>query len=194
MRPLAILVRLPLRRGIFGNDRDGVTVSSSARTLELSVQQLEFLTVLPSDDHAVAGVLESLRIHPPRLSAEVLSTKRVAAGAGVSYGHTFRTSAPTTLALVAIGYGHGIPRKAGNRASVTWGEAANRYPIVGRVAMDVLVVNAGDAPVAPGDTVVFFGDPGANELSLTEWAQSVGEHPFSILACFDDRVDKVVSR
>jgi alanine racemase len=171
-----------------------VTVSFSARTLLLSAQQLEFLAPSPVDDRKVAAFLESLETYPPRLSAEVLSTKRVPAGVGVSYGHTFRTSAPTTLALVAIGYGHGIPRKAGNRASVTWGEARTRFPIVGRVAMDVLVADAGDAPVAPGETVVLFGDPRSAEVSLAEWAASVGEHPFSILACLDDRVARVVKR
>jgi alanine racemase len=66
-------------------------------------------------------------------------------------------------------------------------------PIVGRVAMDVLVVDAGDAPVAAGEPVVFFGDPEAAELSLSDWSDSVGEHPFSILAGFDGRVARVVT-
>ena len=168
-------------------------MSFSARTLQLSAQQLELLAASTVDDQQVAAVLGSLRAHPPRLYAEVLSTKRVPPGAGVSYGHTFRTPTATTLALVSIGYGHGIPRKAGNRASVTWGGAGIRFPIVGRVAMDVLVVDAGDAPVAAGESVVFFGDPESAELSLMDWSASVGEHPFSILASLDDRVARVVT-
>jgi alanine racemase len=168
-----------------------VTVSYSARTLHLTAEQLQLLEAPVADD-SVNAVLRSLQEHPPRLSAEVLATKRVPAGAGVSYGHTFRTPAPTTLALVAIGYGHGIPRKAGNRASVTWGQGM-RLPIVGRVAMDVLVVDAGDAPVRPGEHVVFFGDPSVADIPLGEWSNSVGEHPFSVLACLDDRVARVVA-
>jgi alanine racemase len=169
-------------------------VSFAARALQLSARQVELLTPPFTDDLAVEGLLQSVTANPPRLKAEILATKRVDAGAGVSYGHTFRTLSATTLALVAIGYGHGLPRKAGNRASVTWGQQATRMPIVGRVAMDVIVVDAGDAPVAPGESVVFFGDPQAGELSLQEWCESIGEHPFSVLACFDDRVTREVTR
>ena len=141
---------------------------------------------------AVDEFLASARTTPPRLSAELLATKRVDAGSGVSYGHSFRTSVATTLGLVAIGYGHGIPRKAGNRAAVTWGSSATRVPIVGRVAMDVLVVDFSDLPAQPGDRVVFFGDPERGEISLKEWCDSVGEHPFAVVCCLDDRVMRVI--
>lgn len=166
-------------------------MSFSARTLHLSEEQHNLLRPAMLDTQAVERLLGTLAAWPPRLEAEVLATKRVGAGAGVSYGHTFRTSTATTLALVAIGYGHGLPRKAGNRASVSW--EGNRMPIVGRVAMDVLVIDAGDVPVASGGSVVFFGEPAAGEIPLSTWAEAVGEHPFSILACFDDRVTRVVA-
>ena len=168
-------------------------MSFAARALRLSARQVELLTPPITDDLVVDRLLRSVAAHPPRLTAEILATKRVAAGAGVSYGHTYRTPSATTLALVAIGYGHGLPRKAGNRAFVTWGEQATRMPIVGRVAMDVLVIEAGPAPVVPGESVVFFGDPAAGELSLGEWCESVGEHPVSVLASLDDRVTREVT-
>jgi alanine racemase len=171
-----------------------VIVSCAARVIRLSERQADLLAPPFTDDRAVESLLQSVRANPPRLTAEILAIKRVNAGAGVSYGHTFRTMSATTLALVAIGYGHGLPRKAGNRASVTWGEQAVRMPIVGRVAMDALVVDAGDAPVAPGESVVFFGDPKAREFSLEEWCETIGEHPVSVLACLDDRVTRSVTR
>ena len=133
--------------------------------------------------------------HPPRLAVDVLSVKRVPAGAGVSYGHTHVTSTETTLALVSIGYGHGIPRKAGNRAAVTWAGAhgLHRLPIVGRVAMDVLVVDAGDHAIAAGDAVVVFGDPARGEIGVDEWAASIGEEAATLIACLD-RVAVVPAR
>jgi alanine racemase len=131
-----------------------------------------------------------------RLTAEVLHVKRVAAGAGVSYGHTYRTPGETTLALIAIGYGHGIPRKAGNRAAVTWhdpaSDATRRLAVVGRVAMDVLVVDAGDAAISVGDAVVLFGDPARGEIPLAEWAASIGEPASTLVACLDSRVAREV--
>ncbi|MHA6668008.1 alanine racemase C-terminal domain-containing protein [Homoserinimonas sp. A447] len=171
-------------------------MSFSARALHLSAGQSSLLASAALNnaavnDAAVSNVVQSLETHPPRLDAEVLTVKRVGPGAGVSYGHTYRTTTPTTLALVAIGYGHGLPRKAGNRASVT--ARGVRMPIVGRVAMDVLVIDAGDASVAAGDRVTFFGDPASAEIPLAEWAESVGEHPFSVLACLDHRVSRVVA-
>jgi alanine racemase len=168
-----------------------VIVSFSARTLHLSAEQLAVLATAPVTDEIVDTLSATLSAHPPRLEAEVLAVKRVGAGAGVSYGHTFRTTAETSLALVAIGYGHGLPRKAGNRASVTW--TGQRMPIVGRVAMDVLVVEAGDLPLTAGARVVVFGAPESGETPLAEWSASVAENPFSVLACLDHRVTRVVT-
>lgn len=138
-------------------------------------------------DDTVPALVEAVAEHPPRLMVEVLSTKRVPPGSGVSYGHTHVTSAETTLALVAIGYGHGIPRKAGNSASVTWADAdgAHRLPIVGRVAMDVLVVDAGQLPVTAGSAVVVFGDPARGEIGVVEWSATIGEPAVVTLACLN---------
>lgn len=168
-------------------------MSSAARALRLSSRQAGLLTPPFTDDTAIDRLLQTAAASPPRLTAEVLAIKRVGAGAGVSYGHTFRTASATTLLLVAIGYGHGLPRKAGNRATVSWGEQSSRMPIVGRVAMDVLVVDAGDAPVTPGETVVFFGDPQTGEVPLEDWCRSINEHPFSVLACLAGRVTREVA-
>jgi len=164
--------------------------------LELSVPQADALrAAMAGDRDSVAVFGQQASSHPIRLSAEVVAVKTVESDAGVSYGHTYRTSSATTLALVAIGYGHGVPRKAGNRADVTWrgtDGSAQRFPIVGRVAMDVLVVDAGDAPVALGDKVVLFGDPALGEIPLATWAASIDEHPLAVVAGLDDRIEREV--
>lgn len=180
-------------------------MSSSARTLELSSSQRQLLQSLsiragsgldglesPNGLDALDGALSQ---PPLRLSAEVLSVKRVPADSGVSYGHSYRTDSETTLALVSIGYGHGIPRKAGNRASVTWWDSSTSesvvLPIVGRVAMDVLVVDAGNVAVVAGDLMVLFGDPERGEISLEDFSASIGENPASVVGALDSRVTRV---
>ncbi|WP_166983670.1 alanine racemase C-terminal domain-containing protein [Paramicrobacterium fandaimingii] len=172
--------------------------TAGARVLYLSASQNSRIADALTGDAAAAAAFDAtVSSDPIRLFVEVLSTKRVPEGSGVSYGHTFVTQHPTTLARVAIGYGHGLPRKAGNRASVTWSPVDGspmRLPIVGRVAMDEFVVDAGDAPVSPGSRVCVFGDPGRHEVPLTEWAASIGESPVSIAACLDDRVERNVVR
>ena len=75
--------------------------------------------------------------------AGVALTKRVPAGVGVSYGHTYFPDRETTLALVPVGYADGVPRAAGNRAPVLAG--GEQRTIAGRVCMDQFVLDVGDA-------------------------------------------------
>lgn len=164
-------------------------MSDEARVLELAPGMNRALALLADDaGRGVAAVQGELTTSHPRLVVEVLSLKAVPAGAGVSYGHTFVTVAPTALALAAMGYGDGLPRKAGNRAHVTidTGEGPRRAPIVGRVAMNALVVDtrmSGEQDAGARLTsVVVFGDPARGEIPLAEWAQSVGETPVAVLA------------
>jgi alanine racemase len=100
--------------------------------------------------------------------ATVVLTKRVPAGVGVSYGHTYFPESETTLALVPVGYADGVPRAAGNRAPVLAG--GSRRTIAGRVCMDQFVLDVGDDPVQPGDEVVLWGPGDRGEPTAQAWA------------------------
>lgn len=102
-------------------------------------------------------------------TGRVLSTKALRAGEGVSYGYTHRAPHDTQVALVSGGYAQGIVRALGNRATVS--VAGERHPIVGRVAMDVCVVDIGQAAVSAGDEVTYFGGSAA---SLSDWEAATG--------------------
>lgn len=102
--------------------------------------------------------------------AQVAHTKRVPAGAGVSYGHTYTTERETTLALVPVGYADGIPRAVGNRAPVLAAGAQRR--IAGRVCMDQFVLDVGDDVIAPGDDVVLWGPGDDGEPTAQQWADA----------------------
>jgi alanine racemase len=102
------------------------------------------------------------------LRGTVAAVRRVEPGAGVSYDYTWRATEPTNLVLVPLGYAEGVPRAASNLAQVFI--AGRRYPVRGRIAMDQLVVDVGDAPVAVGDDVVLFGDPATGAPSADDWA------------------------
>lgn len=99
--------------------------------------------------------------------ARVTLAKRVPAGQGVSYGHTYVTESETTLAVVPMGYADGVPRAASNRGPIALAGATRR--IAGRVCMDQVVLDCGDAPVAAGDVAVLIG-PGPDEPSADDWA------------------------
>jgi alanine racemase len=103
--------------------------------------------------------------------AAVALAKRVPAGSGVSYGHTYVTERETTLALVPVGYADGVPRAAGNRAPVL--AAGAQRTIAGRVCMDQFVLDVGDAAVEPGDEVVLWGPGDRGEPTAQQWADAV---------------------
>jgi alanine racemase len=105
------------------------------------------------------------------VQARVALSKRVPAGVGVSYGHTYSPSAETTLALVPVGYADGVPRAAGNRAPVLVG--GGQRTIAGRVCMDQFVLDVGDAAVRPGDEVVLWGPGDRGEPTAQAWADAL---------------------
>ena len=120
------------------------------------------------------------------LVGEVIAVKHVPAGAGVSYGYTYRTLGATRLALVGLGYADGVPRRASNRARVSIGGAT--HPLVGRIAMDQLMLDVGDAPVEPGDEAVLFGEAARGEPSTLDWATWTDRHPLALTAGIAPRV------
>jgi len=132
-------------------------------------------------DAAALGLVPAMT-----LSAPVLSVKRVAAGAGVSYGYDFHPGAATTLALVPLGYGDGVPRHATNRGPVSINGA--RGQVAGRVAMDQIVVDMGDAPVAVGDRAVLFGDSSNGVPSADDWAKAADTINYEIVTRIGQRV------
>ncbi|MBC7589509.1 MAG: alanine racemase [Salinibacterium sp.] len=123
-----------------------------------------------------------------RLSAAVVSVKHVTAGTGVSYGHDYVVAADTTLALVPLGYGDGIPRHASSAGLVSINGRA--FPVAGRVAMDQVVVDVGDAAVTLGDRAVFFGDPATGVPSVEQWAEASGTINYEIVTRIGPRVTR----
>lgn len=103
-----------------------------------------------------------------RLTGRVLSTKHLQAGDAVSYGYTHRASADTVVALVTGGYAQGIVRALGNHVQM---EIAGRArPIIGRVAMDVCVVDLQGSQVDAGAEVTYFGGTGPAANALAKWS------------------------
>lgn len=134
----------------------------------------------PAPGHT-AAVLPDLDLRPAMsLRAPLVLVKRVEAGAGVSYGHTWVADVPTTLGLVPVGYGDGVPWQGGNRLSAS--VRGVRVPVRGRVCMDQVVVDLAGVPgVQPGEEVVLFGDPATGAPSAQEWAEASGTISYDVV-------------
>ena len=124
-----------------------------------------------------------------RLRAQLVNVKQIEAGAGVSYGWTWTAEATTTVGLVPLGYGDGIPRHAGNRAWAGW--AGTRVPVRGRICMDQFVVELGVGRVAqPGEEVIIFGPGDHGEPTAAEWAAWCDTIGYEIVTRIGTRVPR----
>ncbi|WP_243059791.1 alanine racemase [Nocardioides sp. SR21] len=125
-----------------------------------------------------------------RLTAPVISVRRVRAGTPVGYGHAHRTATATHLGLVPVGYADGLPRAASGRAEVL--VRGVRRPVVGLVSMDQLVVDLGVRGVDLGETVTVFGPGDAGEPTVAEWAAAAGTIEHEIVTGLGARVERRV--
>ncbi|OIK25937.1 alanine racemase [Streptomyces malaysiense] len=123
------------------------------------------------------------------LSASLALVKRVPGGHGVSYGHHYVTPGGTTLGLVPLGYGDGIPRHASGAGPVLvdgkWRTAA------GRVAMDQFVVDLGGDEPPVGAEAVLFGPGDRGEPTAEDWATACGTIVYEIVTRIGTRVPRV---
>lgn len=122
------------------------------------------------------------------LRARVALTKRVPAGHGVGYGLTYRTEQETTLALLPVGYGDGIPRRAGGVGQVWLG--GKRRTITGRVSMDQIVIDCGDDEVRAGDIATIFGPGSDGEPTADDWASYCDTINYEIVTRIAPRVPR----
>ena len=132
---------------------------------------------------------ESLGLKPTmELRTTVANVKHVRAGQGISYGLTHRVDTPTTLGLIPLGYGDGIPRIAVGAPVLIRGR---RYHSAGRVAMDQFVVDLGSGTdVQVGDEVTVFG--GDSGIEAAEWGSAAQTINYEVITRISPRVPRVV--
>jgi alanine racemase len=104
----------------------------------------------------------------------------------VSYGRTWIADDATTVGLVPVGYGDGVPRHGSNVLEVAVDGV--RRPVRGRVCMDQVVVDLqGDLP-EPGTEVVLFGPGDHGEPTAQEWAVACGTISYEIVTRMGGRL------
>ncbi len=124
-----------------------------------------------------------------QLKTRIVHLKRVPAGFAVSYGGTYRTAAPTTIATVAIGYGDGLSRRLSSRGHML--VRGTRVPIVGRVCMDLTMLDVGGLPESRvGDEAVVFGRQGDQAIAMDELSTLAGTINYEIATSIAERVSR----
>ncbi|MFD7410532.1 alanine racemase [Kitasatospora purpeofusca] len=122
------------------------------------------------------------------LTARLALVKHVPGGHGVSYGHHYTTPGPTTLGLVPVGYGDGIPRHASGIGPV---QVDGKWrTVAGRVAMDQFVVDLGGDTPPIGDEVLLFGSGDRGEPTAEDWGRACGTISYEIVTRIGSRVPR----
>ena len=119
----------------------------------------------------------------------VVYFKVIKPGHPVGYGLMWETNHNVRAVTVPVGYGDGYFRSMFRKAQVLIN--GNRYPVVGTISMDQIVVNLEQGSAYNGDEVILLGSDGKNSITceeLAEWADTI---PYEILTNINTRVPRV---
>jgi len=134
---------------------------------------------------AALGVQPALSLH-----TRVTALRRVSAGTAVGYGGTFVARRETLVATLPVGYGDGYLRALGNRAQVLL--RGRRVPVIGRVCMDQMMIDATDTGAEIGDVVTLIGRQGGEEITVNEVARWLDTTPHEVTTLLSARVHRVM--
>lgn len=124
------------------------------------------------------------------LKSRIILLKEVPAEFRISYGSTYKTSRPTKIATVPIGYADGYNRLLSSRGSML--VHGIRVPIVGRVCMDLTMIDVGQvAGVQVNDEVVILGNQGKEEITADAVARLLNTINYEVVSSITSRVEKL---
>lgn len=122
------------------------------------------------------------------LISRVCYFKVVEKGQGISYGHAHITSDKTRIVTLPLGYGDGYRRSLSNQSHVLI--RSKRYPIVGNICMNQMMVDVGNDSVYVGDEAVLIGKQADQQISVAELARLCGTIPYEILCQFGSNLPR----
>ncbi|MEA1900871.1 MAG: alanine racemase [Thermodesulfobacteriota bacterium] len=127
------------------------------------------------------------------LKTRIIHLKKVPAGFKVSYGTTYETEKPTTIATVSIGYADGLNRLLSSKGRML--VCGHSAPIVGRICMDLTMLDVGNIPeIAIGEEVVVFGRQGNALISVDEIASTINTINYEVVSTIMERVPRIYLR
>jgi alanine racemase len=139
----------------------------------------------------VAAVRERVDLRPVMtFKTRVMQTKRVPAGSGVGYGHTFIAPRETLIGVLPVGYADGYRRGLQHGGEVL--VRGHRAPVVGAVSMDLTTVDLTDVPgAAVADEVILWGGVGEAMISVNDVARLAQTISYEMLCTVGRRVPRI---
>jgi alanine racemase len=139
----------------------------------------------------VAAVREKVELRPVMtFKTRLMQVKRVPAGAGVGYGHTFIAPRESVIGVLPVGYADGYRRGLQHGGEVL--VRGQRAPVVGAVSMDLTTVDLTEVTgAAVGDEVILWGGSGEAMISVNDVARLAQTISYEILCTVGRRVPRV---
>jgi alanine racemase len=127
----------------------------------------------------------------PALSwkSRVVYFKVIKPGHPVGYGSTWQTDHMVRAVTIPVGYGDGYFRSMSDQAQVII--RGKKYPVIGRISMDQVVVNIEWDSAYNDDEVILIGEMGSERITPEDLAQWAGTIPYEILTNINTRVPRV---
>ena len=142
--------------------------------------------ILPSQD--LRGMIDLRPVM--QLRTTIFQIRDFAENITVSYGRTYTTEEPTRIAVVGIGYADGLSRGFSNNISFLL--HGRRVPQIGRICMDMCMVDISKVPDAKvGDVVTVFGQDGGDSIEVDSLARRMGTIPYEILCGINKRIPRI---
>jgi alanine racemase len=178
-------------------DRQGVPapvrhIANSGAILQLPESHLDMVRpgILLYGVYPAVTVRRTIAVEPAlSWKSRVVYFKVVAPDHPVSYGSTWRSDHPVRMVTVPVGYGDGYFRALSNVSQVII--RGKRYPVVGRVCMDQIMVNIEWDTAYNGDEVILLGADGDAAITCEDLAEWAGTIPYEVLTNINTRVPRV---
>jgi len=119
----------------------------------------------------------------------VVYFKVITPGHPVGYGMKWKTDHDVRAVTVPVGYGDGYFRSMSSKAMVII--RGKRYPVIGTISMDQVVVNIEQDTAYHGDEVILLGTDGSGRITAEELAEWAGTIPYEILTNINTRVPRI---
>lgn len=127
------------------------------------------------------------------LKTRLVAVRRLPAGSSIGYGRTCRLVKDTLVGTISAGYADGLPLNLSNRGYVLI--KGRLCPILGRVSMDYTTVSLeafDENEIEKNEEVICLGGgKGFDEITVENWAQAKGTHPYDIICSIGNRVERV---
>ena len=124
------------------------------------------------------------------LKTTIAAIRPFEAGITVSYGRTYETPGPRTIAVCPIGYADGLQRRLSGKLHFLL--HGKKVPVVGRICMDMCMVDITDVPEAQvGDTVTVVGRDGDETITWDDWADQLGTISYELVCDINKRVPRI---